>query len=537
MPTIADQWAKSLQKLGVKYVFGIPGGPSIPYLQALRYHGLEFVLVSNEQSAAIMADVCGRLTGIPGACHATFGPGATNLLTGVGGAFLDRSPLIAFTTEVKDSDLGRTVQMNVDHQALFRPLTKWTTRLSRDNFQETMTSAFRIAASEVPGPVHIGLPCDIDGQLLDEDCLAEALIKDPVPLPEPRRLAEAEKLILNARKPILTIGLTAVRLGLHQEIREFIDRNNLPVLLTPMAKGIIGEYHPCYAGVLFHAQSGLLAPIFRQADLVIGIGYDPIEFSYEAWLPDAPLLHIDTSPADVAPGCHLACDLWGDLAHSLRYLNSLRFPRSGWDMAQVSANKNRLFQALTPPSETFTPSKLLTLLRGLLPEDGIITGDVGAHLHLMGQLWRVDQPNRFIITNGWSSMGFGIPAAIGAKLCRPSSQVVCVTGDGGFLMNCGELMTARRLGINVVIIVLCDQALSLIQIKQNWKNAAHDGTDLYAGGYFQADRFLGVHVLKACSEIELHASLEKAFSLPGPVIIEAVVEGSEYGQMITQSYK
>jgi len=168
MATLAEQLIKSLRALGVKYVFGIPGGPSIPYMEAMRNNGIEFILVSNEQSAAIMADVSARLTGIPGVCHATFGPGATNLSTGVAGALLDRSPVIALTTEVKDKDINRKVQMNIDHQALYRPITKWTVRLSRDNFKYAIRKAFETAASEVPGPVHIGLPSNIDDEILSQ---------------------------------------------------------------------------------------------------------------------------------------------------------------------------------------------------------------------------------------------------------------------------------------------------------------------------------------------------------------------------------
>jgi len=209
MTTLANQLIKSLHALGVRYVFGIPGGPSIPYLEAMRNNGIEFVLVANEQSAGMMADVFGRLTGIPGVCHATFGPGATNLATGIGGALLDRSPLIAFTTEVKDADMARRVQMNIDHQALYKPITKWTTRLSRNNFKETITDAFRIATAEVPGPVHIGLPCDIDGEILDSDSVVDSFEKAFIPSPDPLLLAEAAKMIKKAKRPIVAIGLTA----------------------------------------------------------------------------------------------------------------------------------------------------------------------------------------------------------------------------------------------------------------------------------------------------------------------------------------
>jgi len=537
MPTLAEQLAKSLRAFGVRRVFGIPGGPSIPYMEALRRAGVDFVLVANEQCAAIMADVGARLTGVPGVCHATFGPGATNLATGVGGALLDRSPLVAFTTEVRDADIGRKIQMNIDHQALYRPLTKWTARLSGRNFRETIGKAFAVAGAEAPGPVHIGLPADIDGEMLGDDSAVKTFAQKPAPPPDPAALAAAAGLLAGAKKPVLAVGLTAARLGLHGPVREFAGRNKIPVVLTPMAKGVIPADHPCYAGVLFHARSDLVAPTCRQADLVVGLGYDPVEFNYEAWMPPAPLLHIDTAPADVAPECDVAGEVTGDLAAALAYLNALALPAYGWDLDAVAANKAKIFAALVPGPGAFTPAEAIAALQAALPPDGIITGDVGAHLHLLGQLWRADEPNRFIMTNGWSAMGFGVPAAIGAKLCRPASPVVGVVGDGGFLMNCGELLTARRLGLNVVIVVLCDRSLSLIELKQTRKNVPVYGADLYEGEYFAADRFFGAPVLPARDAGEMKAALEKALAAAGPVIVEAAVDGSGYDNLVARSYK
>jgi acetolactate synthase-1/2/3 large subunit len=459
------------------------------------------------------------------------------LATGVGGALLDRSPLIAFTTEVKDADLGRKVQMNIDHQALYRPLTKWTTRLRPADFRRGLDDAFRIAVAEAPGPVHIGLPSDIDGADLPADCQAAPLSRQPLPPPAPALLAEAAGLLAKAKKPLLAIGLTAARLGLVDAVRAFVAKHRIPVVLTPMAKGIIDAGHPCYAGTLFHACSDLVAPVYRQADLVIGLGYDPIEFNYESWMPNVPLVHIDTAPADITDDLYLACDLTGDPAVALAHLHALDLPAYAWDFAEIKLAKDRLFRALTPATGAFTPSEFLAVLRAVLPADGLITGDVGAHVHLLGQLWQADAPNKFIMTNGWSSMGFGIPAAIGAKLCRPASPVACVTGDGGFLMNCGELLTARRLGLNVVVIVLCDRNLSLIEVKQGWKNVPQYATGLYDGDYFAADRFLGVPVLKARDAFEAKAALTAAFAQDGPAIIEAVVDGAAYGNLITRSYK
>ena len=537
MATLAEQLVKTLYAQGVRYVFGIPGGPSIPYMEAMRNNGIEFVLVSNEQSAGMMADVCGRLTGVPGICHATFGPGATNLATGVGGALLDRSPLIAFTTEVKDADLGRKVQMNIDHQALYRPITKWTTRMTSGNFSQTMSQAFAVAKAEAPGPVHIGLPSNIDGELVAERVSMDGAAQKTVQMPSAESMQTAEKWLKKAKKPLVAIGLTVARLGLHPAIRQFLAKHQIPVVLTPMAKGIISDSHPCYAGVLFHCCSDNVAKVYRDADLVIGIGYDPIEFNYESWMPKVPLIHIDTAPVDITPEYDLICDIIGDLAVSMAWLDSLEPQNLSWDFAMIRENKEETFRLLTQNGAHCGPADILTALRQSLPRDGIITGDVGAHVHLLGQLWQVDEPNQFIMTNGWSSMGFGIPSAIGAKLCKPDKAVVCVTGDGGFLMNCGELMTARRLGLNVVVVVLCDNNLSLIEVKQGWRQVPAYATDVFAGDYFGATTFLGVPILQAHSADEMKSAMQKALSTAGPVIIEAQVDGNAYKNLITRSYK
>jgi len=536
MAKLPEELAKSLYAAGVRYAFGIPGGPSIPYMEAMRNHGIEFVTVANEQSAGMMADVFGRLTGIPGICHATFGPGATNLSTGVGGALLDRSPLMAFTTEVKDEDIGRRIQMNVDHQAIYKPITKWTTRLSKDNFRDTITTAYRIATSENPGPVHIGLPVDIN------DCevtplTIEAGGKDLIPFPEQELLDEARELIIKAKKPIIAVGLTAARHGLHHSVRKLISKNNIPVVVTPMAKGVIAENHPCYAGVLFHAQSDCVAKIYREADLVIGIGYDSIEFNYESWMPKVPLIHIDTEPVDITAEYDVAAEITGRLDYSLSYLISLNLPEYDWDLSMIEENKKEMYEKLAPRTKTFNAADAVRVLRSVMPGDGILTSDVGAHLHLLGQLWSMDGSGSLLMTNGWSSMGFGIPSAIGAKLCQPTRPVACVTGDGGFLMNCGELMVARRMGINVVIVVFVDKNYSLIKVKQGWKDVVQYATQVQEGEYFAADKFLGVPVLTAKDEGEMKAALQGAFGTAGPVIVEAIIDGSVYDSLITRNYK
>ena len=537
MGNVAQQVAKSLYDMGVRRVFGIPGGPSIPYMDAMKTQGIEFILVSNEQSAAIMADITARYTGVPGVCHATFGAGATNLSTGVGEALLDRSSLIAFTTEMRDSDRPRTMQMNINHQMLFFSITKMSTRLKPDCFRQTMESAYSMAISEQPGSVHIGLPVDIATvELSEEDCVVRyETIK--VMHADFRAMEVAIDMMRLAKKPIVVIGLTAVRLGLHHELRSLMEIVQVPVVLTPMAKGVIPVDHPWYAGVLFHACSDRVAAIYRQADTVLAIGYDPIEFNYESWMPNVRLIHIDTVPADITETYRDVCNVVGDMAYTITMLRSGSFPAYSWDRMALSRHREELFAALQPVTDTFSPSDTITVLQRMLDASTIVTVDVGAHLHLMGQLWRVDEPGRFLITNGWSAMGFAIPAAIGAALCNPETPVVCVTGDGGFLMNCGELMTVRRLGLKIVVVVLCDQSLSLIEVKQQWQQVSTYGVDLYEKTFIGANTFLGLPVLTATNTGEMASALEYALSADSSVIIEASVDGSQYSSMITRNYR
>jgi acetolactate synthase-1/2/3 large subunit len=537
MATVAEQVVKTLSKAGVRYIFGIPGGPSIPYMDAMRRERIEFVLVANEASAGIMADVCARITGVPGVCHATFGPGATNLTTGVGCAYLDRSSLLAFTTEQSDDMQKRITQMNIDHQALFAPITKWTTRLQKDTVVETIEKALLIALSEVPGPVHIGLPADIADAVVPDKYDFSGITVSPVPLPRVSVLERAERSFQNARKPLLAVGLTAARLKLNHMLTQFAQKQKVPVVLTPMAKGMLPENHPCYAGVLFHARSQQIANIYRQADLVLGIGYDPIEFNYEAWMPNVPLVHIDVSPVDIDPDYAVACDVCGRLEHSLGYLLEIPESENDWDLEELHNNRQILLGSLKPKNDLFDPIAALDILRKVLPPDGIMTCDVGAHTHLIGQHWRTPAPGLQIMTNGWSSMGFAIPSAIAAKLCLPGRAVCCVTGDGGFLMMAGEIITARRLKLNIVFVILVDQELSLIRVKEEWRACQNIGTRLFDDDFLGADRFFGVLVLTVKDANEMENALAEGFSGDEPCIVEAVIDGSKYSDLIERRYK
>jgi len=290
--------------------------------------------------------------------------------------------------------------------------------------------------------------------------------------------------------------------------------------------------------VLFHALSNHVAETHRQADLVIGVGYDPVEFNYEDWMPDAPLVHIDTRPADLdKSGYRLECDVVGSLRPALERLALLAPQENDWDLGALAERRRRMFESLRPREGVFGPTAAVTILREVLPYDGILTCDVGAHLHVIGQLWRTPAPGSLLMTNGWSSMGFGIPSAIAAKLCLPDRPVACMVGDGGFLMMVGEMATAKRLGVPVVFVLLTDHHLTLIGVKQQRKNYAAYGTPLHGDGYDSARTFFGVPVLEARDTASYRAALDEAFAAGGPVIVEAFVDPTEYGELVLKGDK
>ncbi|MFK5978069.1 MAG: thiamine pyrophosphate-binding protein [Rhizobiaceae bacterium] len=537
--SVALTLIENLRDLGVAHIFGVPSGGWVDFMEAIRNtDGIEFILTTHEGAAGFMADVCGRLSGVPGVCFGTFGPGATNLATGVGGANMDRSPLIALTDEMSKPMRKRVVQMGIDHQALFEPITKWTTRLDTLNAGCIIQDAAKVALEGIPGAVHIGMPVDVT---------ALNALAPPTPVTGENALRYADKEIVEqawqgiarAEKPAMVIGLGAVRAEIADEIVAFAEKHTMPVFLTPMAKGMISEDHRLYGGVLFHALSDQVAETHSQADLMIAIGYDPVEFNYENWLKDIPLLNVDVVPLDIDKKQFAnTLQMEGDIKANLAFLAAGPVGETKWDIDALIARKEAMFKQMSPKSNEMGPCAVLDILRDVLPDEGIMTCDVGAHTHLIGQKWRTPKPGTQIMSNGWSSMGFGLPAAIAAKLTKPDVPVCCVVGDGGFLMTAGELATAVRYNLNIVVLVLTDNDLALIRIKQQRKDNPIYGTPVReTGGTIGGDNIFGVPVLKAHSESEVEEKLKQAFKTDGPVIVEAFVNSREYDKLVLRKDK
>ena len=346
-------------------------------------------------------------------------------------------------------------------------------------------------------------------------------------------IAKAHELIAKAKKPIAVLGSTAMRLGKPDLLRQVIERHNLPFATTTMAKGMIDEDHPLSIGVIERACRQHQRKLLRSADLIVGLGYDTIEVEYEAWIAEVPLLQIDIDKVDVAPSVTVAHEVTGDLDHSLGKLAALPATTHDWAPSALAKHREAFHLALRPAANTFTAHAAIDAVRRALPREGLLSFDVGAHTHQIASQWTAYAPKTFHVTNGWSSMGFGLPGAIAAKLARPDLPVVCLIGDGCFQMTCGEVTVAKRMGLSLPIVVLDDKWLALIKVKQIRRQFPLYGTELQAEEYTEPPQhYFGVPAVGARSPQALENAIKTALKAKGPTVIEAVVDSDHYVETV-----
>jgi acetolactate synthase-1/2/3 large subunit len=530
--TNADLIVEMLADAGVRWAFGLPSGPVLPLIEAMRKGGVEYVLTASETSAGYMAAVTGQLTGVPGVCVSTLGPGATNLATGVGGAWLDRAPVLAITCNVGTAWLNRRVQMRIDHHALFRPITKASFALRPGNVGEQVAKAIAIATDEPPGPVHLDLPEDVATAVAGEQAIVYAPRLE-LPNCAGEALGELVSALASSRRPLLIAGLTFTRSRRASALLEFIERQRIPFITTAHAKGFLPESHPSWAGVVGRARRTNVQKLIEKADLIVAVGFDPVEINYEEWAGDKPIVHLSTEAAEPGAGLNLLYNRGLDLDALIERLTEIPVSPNDWLDSEWGSHRASFECALRPSGENgaFTLHAILDVLRERLPADGILAYDVGAHHHQVASQWRTDAPWNCLSTNGWSSMGIAMPAAYAAKLVHPDRPVVALLGDGCFHMTVGELNVARRLQLAVPHIVLNDGWLSLIKIKQVRKGHAHSGVYLGAPAEPPAHYF-GVPCRPARNGEALAAAIDWGLALDGPSVIEVALDPASLSETV-----
>jgi acetolactate synthase-1/2/3 large subunit len=422
--------------------------------------------------------------------------------------------------------------MWIDHHALFKPITKATLRLRRGEIAATLAEALRIAMSEPQGPVHLDLPEDV-ALAPSSEALPSLLAPIALQPASEVAIARAASVLGAAKRPVAVIGASAMRMKHPEALLSFVERHRMPFASTTMAKGLIDEDHPLALGCIERAKRQTQRAFLRGADLIIGLGYDTVEVEYEAWAGDVPVLHVNIERADVDASVNMACEVVGDLDASLARLAALPSTHNDITVEAVRLQREAFQRALRPHTSNFCPYQAIDVVRRILPRHGVLTFDTGAHTHQIGSQWKAHSPRTFLINNGWSSMGFGMPAAIAAKIARPDLPVVCVLGDGCFQMTCGELAVAARLSLAIPFIVLDDRWLSLIRVKQERRHYEYYGTDVVPSDYDQPPaHYFGVPAVGVRSADDLGRALTKALSASGPVVIEAVVDAAHYSETV-----
>ena len=519
-----------LESEGVRFAFGIPGEENLELMDALRGSSVRFVLTRHEGAAAFMADVHGRLSGRAGVCLATLGPGATNLVTGVADAFLDRAPLVAITAQANLSKIHRESHQYVDILQLFGPITKWNARVeSPDVVPEIVRKAFKLAEAEKPGSTHIELPENVAEE--EADPKQKPLPREPVSAPTPSRASveQAALLIEKAVRPVILSGNGVIRNGSSAELTQFAERLQIPVVTTVMGKGAIPWTSPMSLltiGILprDHEIAG-----FDDSDLVVCIGYDFVEYDPRSWNPrgDRRIVHVDALPAEISAHYLPAVEVIGEIRESLQALGQrVRTARTSLRSVPFStAIKKTLESELGEHGEELlNPQRVLWDLREILEPDDLLISDVGAHKLWLSRFFRVVKPKTIIISNGLSPMGIALPGGIAAKLMNPDRRVVTLSGDGGFLMSVHELETAKRENAATVNVVFRDGGLGSIRWKQMAKFKRTVGTEFGNPDLSDLAKAFGVRGFRVDHPSGLNSILREALESKAPCIVDIPVD-------------
>ena len=537
----SDLFIKALEAEDVRYIFGIPGEENLDLLNSLKDSPIKLILTRHEQAAGFMAATYGRLTGKAGVCIATLGPGATNLVTAAAYAQLGAMPMLMITGQkpIKSSKQGQF--QIVDIIDMMKPLTKYTRQIaSANNIPSRIREAFRLAEEERPGAVHLELPEDIASELTSSEVIEKTWYRRP--LAEDKSISQAVDMIHQARRPLLLLGAGANRKHSSNMLREFIDSTGIYFISTQMGKGVIDERHPHFLGNAALSANDFLHRAISHTDLIINVGHDVVEkppfFMQQGGFK---VIHVNYLTAAVDPIYYPQIGVIGDIANSIYQLGDKITPQSHWNFRYFNeikeATEQHLLEGIGDNRFPVYPQRLVHDIRQVMPDDGIIALDNGVYKIWFARNYKAHKPNTVLLDNALASMGAGLPSALAARIVYPKRKILAICGDGGFMMNSQEMETAVRLGIDLVVIVLRDNAYGMVKWKQINMGFANFGLDIGNPDFVTYAESYGAHGHRLNAAEELIPQIELCFRTPGVHLVEVPIDYSDNDRILNHEIK
>lgn len=529
---VSELIAGYIKACGIDRVYGYPGDPNVELLENFRREELSFVLARREGTAALMAEAYGMLTGKPGVCVSTLGPGSSNLVNGVANAFMDRVPMIAISGQIAARMEKTFTHQVLDHTQLFGSIVKYLAAMRTDNAGAVMRRAIRTAMAPRPGPVHLTTHADVVGAELTGDTAIRLPPMDSVggaaaTIAVDRQAGRVQSLIDAAARPVILAGIGAVQAAAHADLIRFAETIGAAVVTAPMAKGVFPEDHPLFAGVIDMACNDFIWDFLKTSDLIITAGFDPVEL-IKPWTVDAPAIWIDS-----VPNCDqiIAADteLIGDMGAILAGLSDIVRAEPRFAESELKGHRETLWVRMTAGrnESALNPTDVVNVCRAAMPRGTIATSDVGSHKLLVGQGWQTHAPREMLMSNGLSSMGFSLPAGIVARDIMPDRPVLTFIGDGGLAMVQGELRLASALGAGLTVVVFNDRSLNRIELKQMARQYQSTGTRIESTDVEKLAASMDCDGIKVSTETALADALAQQ-KPDRPLVIGAEISPDQY---------
>lgn len=538
----ASLFVKALEAEGVRCIFGVPGEENLDLVEALRESSIRLIVTRHEQAAGFMAATWGRLTGEAGVALSTLGPGATNLVTAAAYAQLGAMPMLMITGQKPIRLHKQGLFQLVDVVDMMQPLTKYTRQLvSAATIPARIREAFRRAEEERPGAAHLELPEDIARDEVDDPILLPTEYARR-PSPDDAALVQAGEAISRARHPILMIGAAANRQRTAVALRAFIDKLGIPFFTTQMGKGVVDEDHPLWLGNAALSDGDFVHRAIDAADVIVNAGHDVVEkppfFMHKG---RRTVIHINFSAAEVDAVYFPQIEVVGDIAHTIERLTDALQKQPHWDFGFFGkvrqAFRTQSEEHVDDPRFPMHPVRVVADTRACMPDDGVLCLDNGMYKLWYARYYRARQPNTILLDNALATMGAGLPSAMAAKLVHPGRKVLAICGDGGFMMNAQELETAVRLKLDLVILLLRDDAYGMIRWKQADMGFADYGMQFGNPDFVMFAEAHGAHGHRPASADAFLPTLRAAFDAGGVHLIDLAIDYSDNHRILDEQIR